>query len=38
MPVSPLMVTGEIEGTPSELDRLHAAGQQGAHHIAHPQL
>ena len=38
--VSPLlMVTGEDEGTPSELDRLlHAAGQQiGLTRIAYPQ-
>ena len=38
--VAPLLMgTGEVEGTPSELDRLlHAAGQQiGLAHIAHPQ-
>jgi hypothetical protein len=38
--VSPLLMgTGEVEGPPSELDRLlHAAGQQiGVAHIAHPQ-
>ena len=38
--VSPLLMgTGEVEGTPSELDRLlHTAGQQiGLAQIAHPQ-